>query len=288
MTDFSWSFVRGDSTQQPGTRPPVPKTEPVVSILRLKFGRVEKQQEFLPAEDHGEEAVDGIDVIVQSLIRLIESEPGFDYCLRACEEKDMKSNTVFLFVGWQRHPSAAFSSVESFVSLTKSSAKTASMTMLAPQTSLWNVPFTTSLRKEALSRRKAPVELVAWDIPAHLDPTFHQACAKEFAGLNYPFGLIREWIGCDGPGDLMWCLRGWATQNENVEPSDRSHVFLLFWRSTETQARYKDPNQPTFLHGRGGSRTGEVGDDFWERTFVALQERWQAKGMTVTNTNLMF
>lgn len=290
MTDFTWSFVRGDSTLQPGTRPLIPETEPVVSILRLDFLENHKQKVSVPVEEDGQEAVDikanGVSATLQDLIGLIERQPGLEYFLQAREREIMDDNTAFLFVGWERHPSVALSTVDSLIELIQSSATTGSVPLSASQIGLWNVPFTVSLTRNALYYHKAPIELVIWDIPAPLDPQYHHNRAEEFAGLDYPFGLISSWRGRDGPGDLMQCLRGWKMLNEEQEPCERTHVFLLFWKSEEAQGRFKDPEQRTLIHGRGGSAFNEGSGDFWEKNFVALEKKWHSQGMTARSFNL--
>ena len=136
------------------------------------------------------------------------------------------------------------------------------------------------------------IELLTWTIPPHLDPTFHIPHAKRFEELRQLFYLFNNSTGCAQRGDLIWFKRGWvACLDTNYpskeEPSVKTHVFVLFWKSREDELRFKDPAGKTFIWGCDMSwNTCEREGNFWEKVFVGWQKEWEELGMRSQSLHL--
>ena len=196
---------------------------------------------------------------------------------------------------WEKYPSLAFSTLSSFQDIPASSPLAAFKPHLKAPPQLSNVPFNPPLSEDECINTSLHIELVTWTIPAHLDPTVHVPQAEIFETIRQFFTVFLYGIACAGPGDLYQTKRGWVAgcpdtyQPSVEEPSEKTHMFLLFWKNRAAEERFKDPKGRSFLWGAGRpGDTREREGDFWEKTFPAWQKHLEGEGMKSENLHLRF
>lgn len=296
--DFTHSYIRGRSTACPPNRPKPPTTEPITTILKLEFA--EGQGDACFTRSNGHESINEQDPCgqaVRTFTRAIEAQPGYKFWtwVRAEEEP---VDVLYIFIGWERHPPTAFRSLASLQGVEPVSPLSALNAYMKSVPQLWNIPFNGPLHqigspsgqeKFILTGENKSIELISWTIPAHLDPTYHTSYAEQFEYLGFVFSRFDQIVGCYGPGDMLNCKRGWVAGCQDSflpskeEPSEKTHLFLLFWKGKEEERKHKDPDQRTF-----SPDMWREDDDFWERWFLDLQRDWETQGMTTSSLHLRF
>ena len=104
------------------------------------------------------------------------------------------------------------------------------------------------------------------------------------------FSHLNDYITSASPGDLVACERGWVMQlgDKLVEPCEKTHIFLLYWKNSEAERLYKDPDERTYRYGSGCRRSNTDPNGFWERRYLDLQREWTGQGLRATSVHLNF
>ena len=257
-------------------------------MFHFEFGASETERQLAQSGPQGEILPSLSGQPMRDLVTAIEKQPGFEFWISAVAEEEKHANKFYLFVGWQRFPPSQFLDSQALEPGSKL------FTLLGPAllhaTQLLHVPFDPPFLKPVRQRFPRPIELITWTIPPCLDPTVYHSHAETFTSIDFMLSHLDDYSGCAGPGDLIACERSWVIQaNENMEePSEKTHIFLLFWKDAECERRFKDPDERTFRYGSGGRRSSTEPNDIWERQFLDLQREWTRHGLKATSVHLTF
>ncbi|KAL8898434.1 MAG: hypothetical protein Q9207_006701 [Kuettlingeria erythrocarpa] len=211
---------------------------------------------------------------------LMAKEPEYDHTMwgRVRESEDC----ILIFLGWDGSPPVQYRSSESFDQLIESSPLAAVRTVLQRPIKATNITFSPELYDAITDRPQFSHQLLTWEIPSTLDPTYHQNTAVRFDDLGdfisrkkIPAILSRRFRH----NDLAGVHRGWASRIQAetpaaLEPSEKTHVFLFSWRSTEAEAKVKD------------GRDEHPRQEWWPEKFTAIENEWKAMGMKIESLHL--
>lgn len=176
--------------------------------------------------------------------------------------------------GWDERPPLPFRSAESFAQLVDSSTLATVRHVLEKPIEVTNIAFSPPFRVMG-SNRKFVHELLIWEVPFSLDPTFRQRQAIQFNELGEYISRTVTKIPRPPLRDLAACHRGWASslRTKTSAPSERIHVFFFSWRGSEAEARVKDGREEAMWEP-------------WPVKFTAVQEEWKAMGMRSQSLHL--
>ncbi len=117
--------------------------------------------------------------------------------------------------------------------------------------------------------QKHMCELMIWEYSPPTDPLDQEDCKMGLRTIDQFLLSATGIYGCDVPGALIECYRGW-----NIpfgEPS-RELFSLFWWTSNEDEARFKDPREPSSLQG-----WSSPDDNHYEERFVGVVRGMQQK-----------
>ena len=291
-TDFTHSFIRNEPTAYPQNPPRPPPQEPVTSVLHFQYKDISPfSRNVEPFDDYWWIDAEGqLGRDLQRLIAAIKKQPGFDFWMFAKAEERQDERNFYLFVGWEKFPPPIFLDSQA-LHPDHSPLLPVVGPALQSTAELYHVPFDRPMTRMGTSYNGLSIELISWQIPSSLDPTFYRAYAKRFLSLEYMFSGLDEHPACVGPGDLVDCERGWTIQRTQgaYEPCDKTHIFMLFWKSKEDELRYKDSQEPSYDEGcHGGPRSIETHPDIWKRWYLDLRNDWASYGLSVKSVHLRF
>ena len=289
--DFTHSFIRNQGTAYPQERPCPPRQEPVTSIFHFEYRDISPFSRTVePFEDYwwiDTESQQGQNLL--TFIAALKDQSGFGFWMFAKVEENQDERNFYLFISWKGQPPSIFLDSKA-LNPHDSHLFAVVGPALRSATELYHVPFERPMSRLGTSYNGLSIEMISWHIPSSLDPTFHQSYAEQFRSLNYIFEGLDVHSACVGPGYLVNCIRGWVMQPAKTakEPVDKTHVFMLFWKSKEHELEYKDPQKRSYAEGSGGPGSVEDAPDIWKQWYLDFEEDWMRSGLSVRTLHLRF
>ena len=218
-------------------------------------------------------------------LKAIAREPGHAWTEWADPVEE--TNCLLVFIGWEGNPSPVFASTAAYQRIQPASALSAFTPYLRSPPEVWNISLNEFYGVPLVNARSGPesLEMVTWTFPPNFDLRSHTEHAASFRSVDEHL----KWSTPSTPGGprrrLSTVRQAWVEQApevilDNIEKSERTHVFLFVWKSraSELAVKIEEP-----LIKKAGGDPGYS----WEDSFVATAEDLKKGGMIPKSVHLV-